>query len=221
MDPTRTLASPAAGGHGAPDVGDAVGAARGPRAVDDADEATDAITLDLTDAATRTAGADDDAELRAVVEELARPAYRLALAIVRDPALAEDVVQETLVKVWTSLDSFRGESSLRSWGLRIAHNVAVSTLRQARDVATDPNLLPERAQRVGPERHATGRLAVEELVGLLDAMDPLSRSIVVLREIEAMSYDEIALALDVPVPTVKTRLLRARRHLANALGDWR
>ena len=55
----------------------------------------------------------------------------------------------------------------------------------------------------------------------LDKLDELSRSIVVLREVEGMSYDEVAETLEVPLPTVKTRLLRARRVLATALEDWR
>ena len=55
----------------------------------------------------------------------------------------------------------------------------------------------------------------------LDKLDELSRSIVVLREIEGLPYDEIAELLEVPLPTVKTRLLRARRVLAAALSDWR
>ena len=54
----------------------------------------------------------------------------------------------------------------------------------------------------------------------LDAMDPISRSVVVLREIEGLSYDEIATTLDLPVTTVKTRLFRARRELAIAMEGW-
>ena len=55
----------------------------------------------------------------------------------------------------------------------------------------------------------------------LDTLDDLSRSVVVLREVEGMSYEEIATVLEVPLPTVKTRLLRARRVLATALEGWR
>lgn len=61
---------------------------------------------------------------------------------------------------------------------------------------------------------------VAQFVQSLDLLDDLSRSIVVLRELEGLSYDEISEILDVPLPTVKTRLLRARRRLSTALREW-
>lgn len=173
-----------------------------------------------TGGGTHTPTSTSDAELRRVVDEHARAAYRVALAVVRDPSLAEDVVQETIVKVWRHLDDLRDDASERGWVLRIAHNTAVSTLRTIRDVATDPATLPERPTVIGPDRRATGRVALTALDRALDDMDPTSRSVVVLREIEGMRYDDIAVALDIPVSTVKTRLFRARRQLAIALEDW-
>ncbi|MDH4364477.1 MAG: sigma-70 family RNA polymerase sigma factor, partial [Acidimicrobiia bacterium] len=61
---------------------------------------------------------------------------------------------------------------------------------------------------------------VGEFVAALDTLDELSRSIVVLREVEGLTYDEIAAVLNVPLPTVKTRLLRARRRLSTTLKEW-
>jgi RNA polymerase sigma-70 factor (ECF subfamily) len=61
---------------------------------------------------------------------------------------------------------------------------------------------------------------MSEFIDALDLLDDLSRSIVVLREVEGMAYDEIAEVLNVPMPTVKTRLLRARRKLGSALREW-
>lgn len=188
------LARSGRGGHG---VSDATVAADGPPTAPDAD-------VDLT----------------ALIEEHSGSAFRVALAVVRDRAMAEDVVQETMVKVWTSYHTFRGEGSVRGWILQIAHNVAVSTLRRVKDVAVDPTVIPERHTRFTTEQKATGRVAMEALEQALAELDPVSRSIVVLRELEGLSYDEIAEALDVPATTVKTRLFRARRQLENALGDW-
>ncbi len=156
-----------------------------------------------------------------IVAEYSEAVFRLARSVVRDAALADDVTQETFIKVWRNLDSFRGESSLRSWILRIAHNTAVSTLRTIRDSATDPVKLPDAQVSIGTTREVEGRLATDQLVAALATFDELTRAIVVLREIEGMSYEEIAHALDVPVPTVKTRLLRARRRLATILEGWR
>jgi len=147
--------------------------------------------------------------------------FRLARSVVQDAALADDVTQETFIKVWRNLDSFRGDSSMRSWVLRIAHNTAVSTLRTIRDRATDPVKLPDAQDPIGTPRVVEGRAAADQLSAALVTFDELTRGIVVLREIEGMSYEEIADALDVPVPTVKTRLLRARRRLSTILEGWR
>ena len=168
-------------------------------------------------------GADDPEDLHNLVVEHGDAIYRLALSLVRDRSLAEDVAQETLVKAWLALPSFRGDSSLRGWVLRIAHNTAISTLRQRRAVVIDPHELPEAETR--PERSVESSVqsgaVLEEFVQALDLLDELSRSIVVLRELEGLAYDEIAEVLDVPMPTVKTRLLRARRRLGAALEDWK
>lgn len=160
-------------------------------------------------------------QLEAIVRELGPAVFRLAKSVVRDDSLADDVTQETFIKVWKHLDDFRGESSLRSWVLRIAHNQAVSSLRKIKDSATDPSRLPDRSEEISTSRVVEGRLAVDDLSDVLDGFDDLTREIVVLREIEGMSYDEIADALGVPIPTVKTRLLRARRRMASMLEDWR
>ena len=160
-------------------------------------------------------------DLQLLVTEHSEAIYRVALSIVRDPALAEDVTQDTLIKAWQALPTFRGDSSLKSWVLRIAHNTAISTLRRRRDVLSAPDELPEPVSRDSVERKAEQNVALEHFRAALDELDELSRSVVVLRELEHLSYDEIAETLDVPLPTVKTRLLRARRTLANALGEWK
>ena len=164
----------------------------------------------------------DPEDLHRLVVEHGDAIYRLALSVVRDSALAEDIAQETLVKAWLALPSFRADSSLRSWVLRIAHNTAISTLRTRRAVVIDPHDLPER--HTTPERSVEARVqsdvVMDEFVEALDTLDELSRSIVVLRELEGLSYEEIAEILNVPMPTVKTRLLRARRRLSAALREW-
>ncbi|MFK7918651.1 MAG: RNA polymerase sigma factor [Ilumatobacter sp.] len=156
-----------------------------------------------------------------LVVEHSAAVFRLARSVVQDSALADDVTQETFIKVWKHLDTFRGGSSLRSWILRIAHNTAVSTLRTIRDSATDPVKLPHAADPIPTTRVVEGRLAADDLRDALEQLDDLTREIVVLREVEGMSYDEIAQTLDVPIPTVKTRLLRARRRLGVVLEEWR
>lgn len=167
---------------------------------------------------------EDHAEdrLRALIDDHAEAIYRMALSVVRDPALAEDVVQETVIRAWKALPSFRGEGSLRSWVLSIAHNTAVSMLRRVRDEATPPEDLPESWVQ-DTELRVEGRADLALLADALTRLDPLSRSILVLRDVEGLSYAQIAETLDISVPTVKTRLLRARRELQRAVhvGDPR
>jgi RNA polymerase sigma-70 factor, ECF subfamily len=161
-------------------------------------------------------------DLEDALAELGPSIYRVALSVVRDPSLAEDAAQETMIRVWTNIARFRGDSSLRVWVLRIAHNVSISMLRKRRDQVTDPHdMSVEAPPSKGPDRTAEGRAMMNELWRSLDDLDPLSRAVVVLREVELMSYEDIAEALDIPLPTVKTRLFRARRQLATKLEAWR
>jgi RNA polymerase sigma-70 factor (ECF subfamily) len=162
-----------------------------------------------------------DDELAQLAEEHAQSVYRVAVSIVRDPGLAEDVVQETLMKVWRGLPSFRGEASIRRWILRIAHNTAVSVLRVTREESQSPETLPDRPTDHSVEETAHNRLAITRLWDALGRLDAATRAIVVLRDVEGLSYEEVARTLNLPLPTVKTRLFRARRSLAVELEGWR
>lgn len=170
---------------------------------------------------------DPGAQLAALTRRHADAVYRVALSVTRDPDLAEDVSQDSLLKAWQALPSYRGEAPLKNWLLRITHNTAVSALRRRRDVHVDPADLPEgpatpyRSPPRSVESRVEARASLDAFETALDRLDELSRSVVVLREVEGLSYDEIATVLDVPLPTVKTRLLRARRLLATALEGWR
>ena len=172
----------------------------------------------------RRSGGDvpDPDDMHALMVEHSDAVFRLAFSVVRDRALAEDVTQETMLKAWLALPTFRGESSLRGWVMRIAHNTAISTLRSRKALVSDPMEMPEEPVRPeqSTERRVESAAAADDFVDALNELDDLSRSIVVLREIEGMSYDEISRVLDVPLPTIKTRLLRSRRFLSNALKEW-
>lgn len=139
--------------------------------------------------------------------------YRVAVSIVGCPALAEDVVQEAVINVWDGLPSYRAEAPIRNWVLRITHNAAVGTLRRLRDESWDPSMLPDVAVSGQVERTAEARDELARLRDALSGLDDLSRRIVVLRELEGMSYVDIADALDVSLGQVKIRLFRARRRL--------
>ena len=171
-------------------------------------------------AARRTEGV-TDVQLEELMTEHADAAYRVALSVTRDPDLAQDVTQDAMLKAWQALPTWRGDAPLRNWVLRITHNTAISTLRRRREIVRDPFDMPEQATTRSVERQAHGRMALDAFEEALGRLDELTRSIVVLREVESLSYDEIADLLDVPLPTVKTRLLRARRQLSATLEGWR
>jgi RNA polymerase sigma-70 factor, ECF subfamily len=158
-----------------------------------------------------------DKQLRELIDEHSDAVFRVAFGILHDRGLAEDVVQDTMVKAWESLGSFRGDASVRTWVLRIAHNTSISALRRRRDQAMAPEDLPEIVSAEDPSARADGRANLAAVRDALDGLDEVSRTIVVLREVEGLSYQQIADALEVPVPTVKTRLLRARRTLQAAV----
>ncbi len=162
-----------------------------------------------------------DRQLRQLIDEHAAAVYQLAYGILHDPGLAEDVVQETMIKAWRGLGDFRGDASTRTWVLRIAHNTAIDALRRRRDRSVAPEDLPEdidpRGDALDPAARAAGRSDLATLRDALAQLDQLSRSIVVLREIEGLSYTDIADTLGISTALVKTRLLRARRALQAAV----
>lgn len=162
-----------------------------------------------------------NALLTELIDHHSAAMFRVARSIVHDPALAEDVVQDSLVKAWQAAAAFRGDSSLRSWALRITHNTAISTLRKRREDVRDPQQLPDTDMTMSTDRQVTGKLMVDDLWTAVDQLDELSRTIVILREVEGMAYEDIAETLELPLPTVKTRLFRSRKTLANALSEWK
>ena len=162
-----------------------------------------------------------DAPLAALVAEHSAAVYRLARSVVRDPGLSDDVTQETFIKVWKHREEFRGDGSMRGWVLRIAHREAITALRRRRDTPTEQPLFARRADPITVSRLVEGRAALEGFQEALDTLDELSRAILVLREVEGLTYEEIAATVDVSVPAVKSRLLRARRSMAISLEGWR
>lgn len=152
-------------------------------------------------------------QFQSLIRDHAEAIYRVAYSVVRDEHLSEDIVQETIMKAWQALGTWRGDGSMRGWVLSIAHNTAVSYLRRIRDTTTEPARLPEYASSADVERETDARADLDRLRVALAELDELSRSIVVMRDLDGLAYQQIADALGVPLATVKTRLLRARREL--------
>lgn len=160
-------------------------------------------------------------DLEQLVREHWEPTYRVVLALVRDHSLAEDVTQEALLKAWKALPGFRGDASLRNWILRIAHNTAISMLRRRRPEPREPWDLPEERSGRDASDLALDGMLMDQFKTALAGLPPRTRAIVVLREVEGRSYEDIAEIVGLPLSTVRTRLFRARRQLAEALEGWR
>ncbi len=148
-----------------------------------------------------------------------------AAAIVRDASVAEDVAQETFVRVWKSLPSFRGESAFKTWLYRIASNVARTQLersgRQARvgSESLDDEDAPLRTGDVssGAADVETTLAAREAINHALAQLPAELRVAVVLRDVEGLDYKEIAEVTGAPMGTVESRIFRARRRLRSLL----
>ena len=169
------------------------------------------------DQAAKVAPLDSGADaVAAIVNDHGRAMYRVAMAVVRDSALAEDAVQEATITAWLKLDSFRGDGSFRGWLLRIVHNTAVSMVRSSREQPWDPEWIPPETAP-SAERQAVAAFELDAAIRTFARLDPLSRTIMALREGEGLTYDDIAEALGVTIGQVKIRLLRARRRLAAAV----
>lgn len=159
---------------------------------------------------------------RAAFGELARNHYQGVVKVVYhlcgDIRLAEDTAQETFLRAWRNLPSFRPQSSLRNWLYRIATNAALDVLRRRpEETLEDEEVQMLADQAAGPE---TALIEKEQVLFLQQAMQSLpqaSRLVLVLREYGDLSYQEIASVLDVPIGTVMSRLNYARNRLREIL----
>ncbi len=159
-------------------------------------------------------------------------AYRLAASITGNNQDAEEVVQDAFWSVIRKIDTFRGESAFGSWLYRVVANAAYQKLRgrqgQRRDLSLDDvmPLFDERGCHVGPiadwSAHVDDPSLQTELrltlTAAIDELPAASRTILVLRDVEGLSILEIAEALGLSVPVVKTRVHRARLFLRKRLG---
>ncbi|HXF36913.1 MAG TPA: sigma-70 family RNA polymerase sigma factor [Actinomycetota bacterium] len=148
-------------------------------------------------------------------EELVRmyqaDVYRFARHLTRDRTLAEDVVQETFLRAFRFLSSFRGDSKFPSWLLRICRNCSMDALRARRTLLSREELEPRAAV---PVADAAARA---ELHAALASVEAEHREPFLLIEVFGMSYREAADVLGLKVGTVKSRMHRARRALCRAL----
>ncbi len=177
--------------------------------------------------AVRRVQAGETEAFEVLVEKYKRKTFRLAFQVLRDQEEALDVAQEAFVKAFRSLPKFKGDSAFYTWLFRITMNLALDRKRQratrAKSMGAD-DIPPEEWERTAtstdrdPEDEAVSRQRRERIGQALGTLSENHRSIIILSDIEGLSYREIAEVLDVPMGTVMSRLHNARKRLREALG---
>jgi RNA polymerase sigma-70 factor (ECF subfamily) len=175
----------------------------------------------------------DQAAFRRLVERHQRRAFAIAVGIVRDENDARELVQEAFLRVYRGLDQFQGGSSFFTWLYRIVKNLSIDLMRrpgrrdaehedwQARwDLADDGEQpLVSRIDGAEPLDVVRRHELAARLGAALDALPPYHRGVVLMREVEGMSYEEMAQAMNVSKGTIMSRLFHARQKLQRALAD--
>ena len=170
----------------------------------------------------------DEAACAALVDEHQRLVFQLAYHLLGDRDEAMDLSQDVFLRVFRTLPQFRGQSQLRTWIYRIVVNQARNRQRwwrrrhRANQVSLDQHVETHgdfAARQGGPDQVFARKELADRLWRALDALPFDQRTVLVLRELDGLSYDEIAYSLGVTLGTVKSRLTRARRALRSVLQE--
>lgn len=176
-----------------------------------------------------------EAAYRELIRRYQRPVFSLVFRMVRDRELAEDLAQETFVKVLNAIDTYRPEYKFSSWIFKIANNAAIDHLRRRNldTLSLDGSPHAETAEAIeattlqisdtqeSPLEEVASRELGAQIEFAISRLRPEYRSCIILRHIDGRPYEEIAEILDLPLGTVKTYIHRARNELRILLADMR
>jgi RNA polymerase sigma-70 factor (ECF subfamily) len=163
-----------------------------------------------------------------LVTKYQRKIFRLLSRLIRDPGEIEDVAQEAFIKAYRALPNFRGESAFYTWLYRIAINTAKNHLvAQGRRAPTSTETEVEDAENFDdadglrdvntPDAVMMSRQVGDAVNRAIDRLPEDLRTAIVLRELEGLSYEEIAESMNCPIGTVRSRIFRAREAIADEL----
>lgn len=158
-----------------------------------------------------------------MVEEYRERLFRVALGFLGNGVEAEEIAQETFVQVFRHLGQFRGESSFYTWICRICVNLCLrrrEQLRQVQERESSSEVEVEPVDTRTPEDELAQREQVTQLWAALRALPKEYRAVLVLREMNSLSYEEIAEVLGLPMGTVKSRVHRGRLLLKDRLRGY-
>lgn len=172
----------------------------------------------------------DQQAFNLLVRKYERKVFRLISRLVRDPAEVEDVAQEAFIKAYRALPQFRGDSAFYTWLYRIAVNTAKNHLvaQGRRPIPLSDTLSEDEdgesfgredvvSDNQTPDAELLSRQIAETVNRAIEALPQDLRTAVTLREIEGLSYEEIAEAMNCPIGTVRSRIFRAREAIAQQL----
>jgi RNA polymerase sigma-70 factor, ECF subfamily len=173
----------------------------------------------------------DVAAFEELVKRYDRNVFRIAQHITQNREDAEDVVQDAFLKAYQNLEQFQGQSKFYTWLVRIAVNEALMRLRRRRpermvsldeDVKTEDDSVPREVAdwAPNPEQLYNQSELKDILTRTIQGLPPSFRTVFVLRDVEGLSTEEAAEALDLSIPAVKSRLLRARLQLRERLSRY-
>ena len=150
----------------------------------------------------------------------------LVIRLVSNQSDALDVLQDTFVKAYRSLNTFRGESAFYTWLYRIAVNTAKNHIaaraKESKDISVDDkgaSELPVLQDLSAPEDEVRAEELQRAILHSIEELPDDLKHALTLRELEGMSYDEIALAMDCPIGTVRSRIFRARDHIVQEISQ--
>ncbi len=146
--------------------------------------------------------------------------YHVCLGMMRDKEDAKDMAQECFLKAWRGLARFDGRSGLETWLYRIAVNTCLDELRRRkREHTVSAEMLAEEGWEPADDRKdfTDSQAEKAEILDALQQMDEDARTVIILRDMKGLSYEEIAEMLDCPTGTVRSRLNRARKKLGSLL----
>ena len=171
----------------------------------------------------------DEAAFEILVRRFQKKAFAVAFGLVGEHSEAMEVVHESFIKVFRSIDRFRGDSSLYTWLYRIVVNLSLDHLRGRKHLPTDSlTHADEEGEDSGEERHESDSIhhpdrilesaqLRDDLKRALDRLSPDHRTVIILREVEGLSYSEIAETMGCTMGTVMSRLYYARKKLQEML----
>lgn len=185
----------------------------------------DKSDLELVEA---TRGNGDQQAFAALIKRYERPLYNFILRMMSNPSEAEELFQETFLRIYKNLDSFRGGASFSPWAYRIAHNLCIDALRRPgrkifteleKDGEDEVSILDKREdeQASNPEIELHRRQIGLSIQKAVNELPEKLRVVFIMYQYEHMSYDQIAETLEIPLGTVKSRMHSCLKKLSEKL----